>query len=75
MRIQHALADTDVPTARMYWLEEDERFLGAPFYLMGRVDGRIPPDNPTYHQAGWLKDELSPGEREALWWSGLEALA
>jgi aminoglycoside phosphotransferase (APT) family kinase protein len=73
--IQRALADTDVPTARMFWLEEDERFLGAPFYLMGRVDGRIPPDSPTYHQDGWLKQELAPQERADLWWSGLEALA
>lgn len=73
--VQRILAGTDVPVAPMFWLEEDERFLGAPFYLMGQVAGRIPPDSPTYHQDGWLKQELKPAEREALWWSGLEALA
>ncbi len=72
--IQQALAGTDVPVVPMHWLEEDEAFLGAPFYVMGRVEGRIPTDNPPYHQGGWLV-EATPAEREALWWNGLEALA
>lgn len=75
-RIQRALqdAETGVPVAPMHWLETDERFLGVPFYVMGRVEGRIPTDNPTYHAGGWLT-EVEPAEREALWWSGLEVLA
>ncbi len=72
-RIQRILADTPVPSAPMYWLEHDESFLGAPFYVMGRVDGRIPTDNPPYHVGGWVT-EIAPDEREALWWSGLDAL-
>lgn len=75
-RIQRALAeaDTGVPVAPMRWLETDPRFLGVPFYVMGRVEGRIPTDNPPYHAGGWLT-EVAPAEREALWWSGLEVLA
>jgi aminoglycoside phosphotransferase (APT) family kinase protein len=65
---------TDVPVPRMRWLEDDEAPLGAPFYVMDRVDGRVPTDNPPYHMGGWLPD-LTPAEREALWWSGLEAMA
>ena len=65
---------TDVPVPRMRWLEENEAPLGAPFYVMDRVDGRVPTDNPPYHVAGWLHD-LTPAEREALWWSGLDAMA
>jgi aminoglycoside phosphotransferase (APT) family kinase protein len=73
-RIQKALAPAGVPLAPMLWLEEDEGFVGAPFYVMGQVAGRIPPDNPIYHAGGWLT-ELRPQQRAALWWSGLDALA
>jgi aminoglycoside phosphotransferase (APT) family kinase protein len=65
---------TDVPVPRMRWLEEDDAPLGAPFYVMDRVDGRVPTDNPPYHLGGWLQD-LTPEERAALWWSGLDAMA
>jgi aminoglycoside phosphotransferase (APT) family kinase protein len=65
---------TGVPVPRMRWLEEDEAPLGAPFYVMDRVDGRVPTDNPPYHVGGWLLD-LAPAERAALWWSGLDAMA
>jgi aminoglycoside phosphotransferase (APT) family kinase protein len=73
-RIQRILEERGIPTAPMRWLEEDERFLGAPFYVMGRVDGRIPTDTPPYHTGGWVA-EIEPAEREALWWSGVDTLA
>ncbi len=34
----------------------------------------FPSDMPPYHQAGWLT-EVSPAERESIWWSGLAMLA
>jgi aminoglycoside phosphotransferase (APT) family kinase protein len=58
----------------MFALEPDPALLGAPFFVMERVDGRIPPDNPTYHSEGWMK-ECDPAERGAIWTSGLDALA
>ena len=73
-RIQHALAGTAVPLAGMLWLEEDPGVLGAPFYVMEQIAGRTPSDSPTYHTSGWVA-ELEPAEREAMWWSGLRALA
>ena len=72
--IQQALAPTAVPTARMHWSEEDAAVLGAPFYVMERVEGRIPSDNPPYHMGGWMT-EIQPEERASIWWSGLEVLA
>ena len=39
-RVQAALAGTDVPVARMHLLCEDADVIGAPFYLMGHVEGR-----------------------------------
>lgn len=65
---------TDIPVPRVHWLEEDESILGAPFYVMDKVDGRIPGDNPAYHAAGWVT-EIDPTERAALWWDGLDVLA
>jgi len=73
-RIQSALAPTSVPTARMYWREQDPGVLDAPFYVMERVDGRIPTDRPPYHTGGWMT-EIRSDERTAIWWSGLEVLA
>jgi aminoglycoside phosphotransferase (APT) family kinase protein len=72
--VLQTLAGTDVPIPRARWLEEDERWLGTEFYVMDRVDGRVPSDMPPMHVDGWVA-ELLPGEREALWWSGLEAMA
>jgi aminoglycoside phosphotransferase (APT) family kinase protein len=73
-RVLHILGRTDVPVPNVRWLEEDEGILGVPFYVMQRVEGRVPSDNPPYHGSGWML-ELSAGARQALWWSGLEAMA
>jgi len=73
-RVQSMLAGTEVPVARMFWQEDDPSVLGAPFYVMERVEGRIPTDNPPYHVGGWVT-ELRPEEREAMWWSGLDVMS
>jgi aminoglycoside phosphotransferase (APT) family kinase protein len=73
-RVMQALGNTDVPVPRPLAFEESDALLGAPFYVMERVDGRIPTDNPPYHAGGWMAG-IPPSEREAIWWSGLETLA
>jgi aminoglycoside phosphotransferase (APT) family kinase protein len=73
-RIMRALRASQVPVPEMTWLESDASVLGAPFFVMERVTGRIPSDNPTYHTAGWVFE--SPAEeRRALWESAVDALA
>jgi aminoglycoside phosphotransferase (APT) family kinase protein len=75
VRTLEILAGTDVPVPRVLWSEpEDRSVLGAPFYVMARVQGRVPTDNPPYHTGGWMT-EASPAEREAIWWGGIECLA
>lgn len=59
-----------VPNAR--WYESDVRILGAPFFVMDRVEGRVPDDR--YYTGGLFVDS-SPAEREAMWCSAVEALA
>ncbi|QFT57642.1 Putative aminoglycoside phosphotransferase [Sulfitobacter sp. THAF37] len=39
-RVQSALADTDVPVARMHLLCEDDDVIGSAFYIMDHVPGR-----------------------------------
>jgi len=72
--VMGAMAAKGVPVPRMRWLESDAGVLGAPFYVMDRVEGVVPNDRPPYHQGGWVF-ELSPADRSALWWNGLEAMA
>ncbi|MCX5739706.1 MAG: phosphotransferase family protein [Proteobacteria bacterium] len=73
-RVMAALRGTDVPVPQMFWFERDKSVLGAPFYVMERVAGRIPTDNPPYHAGGWMT-AIAADERSAIWWSGVDTLA
>jgi aminoglycoside phosphotransferase (APT) family kinase protein len=69
------LGKTDVPVPRALWLEaSDTSIFGAPFYVMARVNGRVPTDQPPYHAGGWMH-EISPEERRAIFLGGFEAMA
>jgi aminoglycoside phosphotransferase (APT) family kinase protein len=68
------LAGSDVPVPRMRWFEEDRSLFDSPFYVMDRVAGEIPTDNPPYHAEGWLKQQ-TPGRRGAIWLNGVAAMA
>ncbi len=57
---------TDLPVPRVLWLEEDPGPLGAPFFVMERVAGRVPPDVMPYtYEGNWLH-AASDEERERL---------
>ncbi len=66
-------AETDVPVPQALWFESDPAVLGAPFFVMRRIAGRAPTDQPPYNEAGWLFDSTE-AERAQLWRSGLDAL-
>lgn len=71
----NSLQDSDVPMPKMYWLETDEKVLGAPFYIMGKVDGEVidpqqfgdEPRGPLY--------EATPEGRRRLYHQTLEVMA
>ncbi len=73
-KVLQRLKDTDVPVPIVRWFEGDKSALGVPFYVMNRVEGRIPTDNPPMHDEGWLAEETSEAERTAIWWNGFEAM-
>jgi aminoglycoside phosphotransferase (APT) family kinase protein len=65
---------TGIPVPSVRWYETDPAVLGAPFFVMGFVDGLIPPDNPPYTLEGWLKD-ASPEIQERVWWGAIDSIA
>ena len=73
-KLLDAISGSDVPLPKLHGFEHDPSFLGAPFYVMEFLDGRVPPDSPPYCMVGWLYDS-TPEERAKVWWSGLEAMS
>jgi aminoglycoside phosphotransferase (APT) family kinase protein len=58
-------ANSEVPVPATLWLEEDPGVVDAVFFVMERVDGRVPPDNLPYTFEGWLLD-ADPADRRHL---------
>jgi len=54
MRLVHEW--TTVPVPRVPWVEADPGPLGAPFFVMDRIDGVAASDVPLYVLEGWLLD-------------------
>jgi aminoglycoside phosphotransferase (APT) family kinase protein len=67
---------TKVPVPETLWYEADARFIGAPFFVMARVDGRVPRDVLPYPfpDPNWVLD-ATPEERAHLQQSAVTALA
>jgi aminoglycoside phosphotransferase (APT) family kinase protein len=64
-----------VPVPPLLWLEADPSPLGAPFFVMARVDGLVPPDVMPYPFGdNWLFD-ATPAEQAALQQHAIEVLA
>jgi aminoglycoside phosphotransferase (APT) family kinase protein len=74
-RVMRAIAaNSAVKVPNIDFAESDPATLGAPFFLMDRIDGRVPSDFPSYHQEGWFA-ELPTAERTRCWWNGIEEMA
>jgi enoyl-CoA hydratase/carnithine racemase/aminoglycoside phosphotransferase (APT) family kinase protein len=69
-----ALQQSRVPVPSMLWAEPSPDVLGAPFFVMSKVEGIVPFGRPSIHVAGWLPT-LTPGQRHRVWESGLSVLA
>lgn len=74
-RIMGVMHDSgNVKAPRPLWLEEDADFLGAPFFVMEKVVGRVPVSIPPYSETGWVA-EAEPEQRRRMWESGVRQLA
>ena len=73
-RLQQVLAGAGVRAVAPVAVEDDPRFLGAPFLVMPRVAGRVVQAEQPYLRTGWLAE--SPGAGQArLQGELVEALA
>lgn len=68
------MAAPPVPTPAVVGYEPDADVVGAPFFVMDRIDGAIPPDNPSWASEGFIVD-AKPAERRRLWERSVALLA
>ncbi|AZG45031.1 phosphotransferase family protein [Gordonia insulae] len=72
--IGHVASSTYVALPSLYWSEPDPARLGAPFFVMGRVDGLVPPDVMPYTFGSWVT-EAGAEQRATLAEKTIETLA
>jgi len=72
MEMVGAHSDVPVPTTR--WYEAEPGPLGAPFFVMDRIAGRVPADIPPYVMDGWMLAG-SPEEQRSLQDDSVKILA
>jgi aminoglycoside phosphotransferase (APT) family kinase protein len=73
-KIIEVLAGEGISVPTVVGYEPDTSILGARFFVMEKVDGQVPADQPPYNESGWVLD-ATPEQRHALWRSGIETLA
>jgi aminoglycoside phosphotransferase (APT) family kinase protein len=72
--MQLVARNSTVPVPTTLWLERDASHLGAPFFVMARVDGVVPPDIMPYPFGdNWLYD-AAPADQAALQRRSVEVL-
>ena len=67
-------ASGKVRVARPLWFEPDGTILGAPFFVMEKVSGRVTVSYPPYSKSGWLV-ETAAADRRTLWADAVSQLA
>lgn len=72
MQVMHESGHVRV--ARALWFEREPTLLGAPFFVMEKVAGRVAVSYPPYSQAGWLVD-TAPADRRRMWQDAATQLA
>ena len=70
-----SLADSGVPVPRMFWFEADDSVVGAPFYIMGRVDGEVLDGQQFGDQPAGPLWEATPDGRREMWRQVMETMA
>ncbi|MCB2078256.1 MAG: phosphotransferase family protein [Novosphingobium sp.] len=72
MRVLHEL--DIVPVAETFGFEEDPDFIGASFFVMAKLNGRVAVSFPPYRESGWVA-EATPAQRRKCWENGVRNLA
>jgi aminoglycoside phosphotransferase (APT) family kinase protein len=72
MKVLHDLSI--VPVAETIGYEEDPALVGAPFFVMKKLTGRVAVTFPPYRETGWIA-EATPAQRHRFWEGGVRNLA
>ncbi|NMD54296.1 MULTISPECIES: phosphotransferase family protein [Tsukamurella] len=62
--VMRHVAAHGVPAPACLWVEEDPAVIGAPFLVMDRVDGEVPPDVMPYTFGAWRPDSTDADLRQ-----------
>ncbi len=74
-RMYETFAEIDtVPTPGVIGFERDPGRLGAPFFVMEKIDGDIPTDAPHWTDVGFLHD-ATPAQRHTAWEGTVRVMA
>ncbi|RYY42764.1 MAG: phosphotransferase family protein, partial [Sphingomonadales bacterium] len=73
MKLMHD--QSEVRVAEPLWFEADDALLGAPFFVMEKVAGRVAVSYPPYSREGWLVDDATPEDRHRMWHDTVSQLA
>lgn len=71
-RIMHQTGAAPVP--EVFGLEMDLGVLGRPFFLMERMHGDVPADQPMFHASGWMHG-LAIEDRATMWRNAVTMMA
>lgn len=63
-----------VPTPTVVGYEPDAALIGAPFFVMEKIDGAIPSDNPSWGAKGFVVN-ASPAQRRQMWEQTVQMMA
>ena len=72
--MQNMAACGRVPVPNVLWVENTGDVLGEPFFIMERLHGRVPSDNPPFFGTGWVHD-ATPEQQDVLYNSSVDVLA
>jgi aminoglycoside phosphotransferase (APT) family kinase protein len=70
-RLSH---EPHIPSPPIVGFEPDTGLFGQPFFVMERIEGLVPPDDPHFYRAGWLV-EMSPADQHEVWRGFVEVMA
>lgn len=73
MQLMHQSGQVRV--AEPLWFETDAHLLGAPFFVMEKVPGRVAVSYPPYSREGWLVNDATAADRRQMWEDAVTQLA
>lgn len=56
--------NSPVPVPQIPWQERDTQALGAPFFIMEKIEGDMVPDSPLYVFGGWLLEATAAEQQQ-----------